>query len=78
MIHVGMASNREFYSIERRGHREVYDKADVDGVVLGDEKEKKDWVWEGLPNEILTDLAMDDVLERWITARPASHNLLGL
>ncbi len=32
-----MAGGGEFYSVERRGHRDGYGMADVDGVVLGDE-----------------------------------------
>jgi hypothetical protein len=38
MIHVGMAGGRDFYSVERRGHRDGYFTVDVDGVILGDER----------------------------------------
>lgn len=75
MIHVGMASGRSFYSIERRAHRTGYVMGDVDGVVLGDEheraeKEGKDWIWEDCPDELLSDVDIDDVWRRWRKTRP--------
>jgi hypothetical protein len=74
MIHVGMAGGRDFYSVERRGHRDGYMMTDVDGVVLGDEKEQykggkdkegREWVWEGCPVELETGCDIDDVWKRW-------------
>lgn len=76
MIHIGMASGRKYYSVERRGHRDGYNMKDVDNALLGDEEaqrnEGKDWVWEGLPKEILTDVDVDDVWKRWRAAMPVS------
>jgi len=37
MIHIGMASGRRYYSIERKAHREGYKMKDVDGEVLEDD-----------------------------------------
>lgn len=69
MVHIGMAGPRRFYSIERRGHRDGYRGLDVDGQPLGDEerrvREGDKWIWHGLPDEIETDLLLDDVLDRW-------------
>jgi len=48
LIHIGMATGRKWYSIERKGHRDGYDMKDVDGEVCEDggrekvEEEAKD------------------------------------
>ncbi|KAF5020640.1 hypothetical protein F66182_7347 [Fusarium sp. NRRL 66182] len=68
VIHIGMAGPRPFYSIERRGHRDGYKHPDVDGEKLDEEEERKpgsDWPWRGLPEEMETELALDDVLTLW-------------
>ncbi|KYK58182.1 pyroglutamyl peptidase type I [Drechmeria coniospora] len=67
-IHIGMAGPRPFYQIERRAHRTGYKSKDVDGALLEDEEEgghDQDWIWHGLPDEITTELDLDDVLGRW-------------
>lgn len=68
-VHIGMAGPRLFYSIERRGHRDGYAFPDVDGNRLEDEERRKvegeDWIWYGCPEEILSHLDTQDVLERW-------------
>lgn len=77
VIHIGMASPRPVYQIERRGHRTGYRSKDVDGQFLEDEDEDgskhgEDWIWYGLPDEIETELDMPDVLERWVSHSPVS------
>ena len=72
--------------MERRGHRDGYSMADVDGVVLGDErgryedgdggKDGEKWVWEGCPVELETGCDVDDVWKRWMGALPVSLALL--
>lgn len=73
-IHIGMASGRKFYSVERRGHRDGYLMRDVDNEFLGDverrEKEQDKWIWDGLPEELLTSENIDDVWRRWKAALP--------
>ncbi|KAM4054913.1 pyroglutamyl peptidase domain-containing protein [Hirsutella rhossiliensis] len=67
-IHIGMAGPRPFYHIERKAHRTGYASPDVDGKKLDDQDEAKrgdDWIWHGLPDEIETDLDLDNVLQRW-------------
>ncbi|OAA37230.1 Peptidase C15, pyroglutamyl peptidase I-like protein [Metarhizium rileyi] len=68
-IHIGMASPRPFYQIERRAHRRGYKSLDVDNEMLVDGPEGKvddeDWIWHGLPDEILSDFDIDDVHSRW-------------
>lgn len=82
-----MAGGRDFYSVERRGHRDGYVIGDVDGVVLGDERgryedgngrdgeEAEKWVWEGCPVELETGCDIDDVWRRWRASLPVSRAL---
>ncbi|CAF3442667.1 unnamed protein product [Fusarium graminearum] len=67
VIHIGMAGPRPFYSIERRGHRDGYKHPDVDGEFVDSEedRQKDDWPWRGLPEEIETELDLDQVLSLW-------------
>lgn len=73
-IHIGMASGRKFYSVERRGHRDGYNMKDVDRELLGDAERRKfegdDWIWHGMPEELLSSLDIDDVWKRWRAALP--------
>jgi pyroglutamyl-peptidase len=74
-VHVGMAGEKACYAVERRGHRGCYNMRDVDGVVLGDESKKTGgggWVWKGCPEELVTDLDIEDVWRRWDCALPVS------
>lgn len=76
MVHIGMATARKFYSVERRGHRDGYVMRDVDNELLEDEERKKEegdkWIWHGMPEKILTDVDIDDVWRRWRTALPTA------
>jgi len=67
MLHIGMAAGRNFYSVEKCGHRDGYAIPDVDGKLCEDKKrsEGKKWVWEGCPEKIVTDVDIDDVWRRW-------------
>ncbi|KAJ3565134.1 hypothetical protein NP233_g7828 [Leucocoprinus birnbaumii] len=79
VIHIGMASPLPIYQIERRGHRTGYKSIDVDGEILEDEQEGmrgEDWIWYGLPDEIETELDLNDVLERWKGHSSKDVNLL--
>lgn len=73
-VHIGMASGRRFYSVERRGHRDGYNALDVDGNLLRDDWRRREegdkWIWHGLPEELLTSVAIDDVWRRWRNALP--------
>jgi pyroglutamyl-peptidase len=73
-IHIGMASGRKFYSVERRGHRDGYYGRDVDNELLNDaerrQREGQDWVWSGMPEELLSSINVDDVWRRWRITLP--------
>lgn len=67
-IHIGMAGPRPVYQIERRGHRDGYNMVDVDGHRVDEDEDHErnsDWIWYGLPEELETDLDMEDILKRW-------------
>ena len=76
VLHIGMAGPRLTYAIERRGHRDGYYMRDVDGQLLQDgerrAREGKDWVWDGVPAELLTAFDPEDVLRRWKIYCPVS------
>jgi pyrrolidone-carboxylate peptidase len=78
VLHIGMAGPRPFYSIERRGHRDGYKHPDVDGEMVDSEEERNssDWPWRGLPEEIETDLNLDEILPLWCGHSPVSLNVL--
>lgn len=78
MIHIGMAGPRMFYQLERRGHRDGYRMADVDGKILEDTRKPRhgfDWIWNGVPAELETALNLDDVLRRWKDNTPDDMDL---
>jgi pyrrolidone-carboxylate peptidase len=76
MIHIGMASGRRFYSVERRGHRDGYYMKDVDDKFLDDlyylkrTRDPKDWIWNDVPEELTTAADIDDVWRRWRLSLP--------
>lgn len=71
-----MAAGRDFYSVERRGHRDGYDLRDVDGRLLSDYGLENVWKDQDYPKEILTAVDVDDVWRRWKTALPVSSYIL--
>lgn len=68
-VHIGMAGPRPFYQLERRAHRRGYRSLDVDNELPAEGAEGRPddegWIWHGLPDEILTDIDVDDVYKRW-------------
>jgi hypothetical protein len=71
-----MASGRRFYSVERRGHRDGYAMEDVDNELLRDHARRRlegdKWIWNGLPEELLSAADVDDIWRRWRIAMPVS------
>ncbi|KAI8961723.1 peptidase [Daldinia sp. FL1419] len=78
VIHIGMAGPQHVYSIERRGHRDGYDKYDVDGQLLRDEQRHKlegdKWIWHDVPEELTTDLEIGKIYKRWVERSPISDD----
>ncbi|KAG0650699.1 Pyroglutamyl aminopeptidase I [Hyphodiscus hymeniophilus] len=73
MVHIGMATSRQFYCVERRGHRDGYVMKDVDGELLGDEERKErgeKCEWDNMPEEILSGLNIEDIWKKWRVALP--------
>ncbi|PTB81492.1 peptidase C15, pyroglutamyl peptidase I-like protein [Trichoderma longibrachiatum ATCC 18648] len=77
VIHIGMAGPRLMYQIESRGHRTGYKARDVDGRHLDEleGKRNEEWVWHDLPDELRTDLDIDDIWERWLQHTPGNLDL---
>ncbi|KAI0453669.1 hypothetical protein F5B21DRAFT_278313 [Xylaria acuta] len=78
-VHIGMAGPQLVYQIERRGHRDGYNVADVDGKLLEDERrhaeQGRQWIWHGAPHELSSDFDVDDVHRRWAGRSPKNLDL---
>jgi len=71
MVHIGMATGRRFYSVERRGHRDGYKMKDVNGQFLEElDRQEKHWTWAGMPDELQSSCDIDDTWRRWRVALP--------
>ncbi|KAK6841913.1 peptidase [Apiospora arundinis] len=81
VLHIGMAGPQRVYQVERRAHRDGYLIKDVDGLLLDDERRRREaggdegWIWEGLPTELLSDLNVDDIHKRWVEHCPKGLDL---
>lgn len=69
VIHIGMAGPRTSYLVERRAHRRGYRNVDVDCKLpeegMDGRPNDPDWIWYDQPDEIVSDLDIDDVHARW-------------
>lgn len=67
MIHIGMAGPRLHYAVEQRAHRDGYGLPDVDDNLLDEDTNRKEgrYPWDDCPEELVTDLDLEDVLPRW-------------
>ncbi|KAI9903137.1 hypothetical protein N3K66_002489 [Trichothecium roseum] len=74
-VHIGMAGPRQVYQVERRAHRRGYRRADVDGETLAEDEDAEDWRWRDYPDELETNIDVDDVLKRWKGHSPKHLNL---
>lgn len=68
-IHIGMASARPQYALERLAHRTGYYKPDISGEFLEDEqqgrRDDESWIWHGLPDELESAYDIPNVYLRW-------------
>lgn len=70
VLHMGMASERNYYSIEKQAHRDGYDAhADMNDAKM--DKDDGESFWADCPQTLETSLAFDDIFQRW------RSNLLG-
>lgn len=57
------------YQIERRGYCDGYKSRDVDGKLLGDEDVEgvyeDGWFWEGMLEELMMELDVEDIFKWW-------------
>ncbi|EME81121.1 uncharacterized protein MYCFIDRAFT_28580 [Pseudocercospora fijiensis CIRAD86] len=64
VLHIGMASGRKFYALERYGHRDGYDKnKDLDGRMPGADEGKT--TFADCPPTMTTSLDYENVLLDW-------------
>lgn len=79
-LHIGMAGPKPVYQLERLAHRQGYKLKDVDGELLEDDGgaghgeggDGQEWVWEGLPEHIESDVDVQGVMARWRQLSPVS------
>ncbi|KAK7970735.1 hypothetical protein PG988_009808 [Apiospora saccharicola] len=81
VLHIGMAGPQHVWQVERRAHRDGYLIKDVDGQFLQDDRRRREaggdegWIWEGLPQELLSDLDVGDIHKRWVERCPKGLDL---
>lgn len=64
VLHMGMATTRAYYAIEKQAHRDGYhENKDVDGHVLPPDDGER--IWPDCPPVLTTSLDFDDVFQRW-------------
>lgn len=65
ILHIGMASTRPQYCLEQLGHRDDYKIVDLDNRLPPRNPNAPDWPWEGVPEQLGTDLDVYDIKDRW-------------
>ncbi|KAK5131159.1 hypothetical protein LTR08_001245 [Meristemomyces frigidus] len=64
VLHIGMASGRQFYAAERYAHRNDYDQyRDLDGCVPSRETTEK--LYGDCPDSMTTSLDYEELIRRW-------------
>ncbi|GAB7356976.1 hypothetical protein MBLNU459_g7814t1 [Dothideomycetes sp. NU459] len=67
ILHMGTTTNRNFYAIEKRGHRDGYDqKHDITGFAPPSDDGAT--YWKDCPAQLETSLDFEDVWTRWRNA----------
>jgi len=84
VLHIGMASNRPYYSVESTAHRDDYNLTDIDGRIGFEDGEKR-WKELGLPPTLTPGPKAegkegpyppnDHFLETWRSLAPAETDL---
>lgn len=75
VLHVGMASTKKQYVLERLGHRDDYKLVDLDERLPNQNPSSDDYPWHGVPAQLTTDLDVADIKSRWETYLPDNLTL---
>lgn len=65
VLHIGMASSKKQYVLERLGHRDDYTIHDLDQRLPDQNSSSDDYPWHGIPAQLTTDLDVADIKRRW-------------
>lgn len=72
VLHIGMASSKKQYVLERLGHRDDYTIHDLDQRLPDQNSSSDDYPWHGIPAQLTTDLDVADIKRRWEKYLPVS------
>lgn len=72
VLHIGMASTKKQYVLERLGHRDDYKLLDLDEKLPNQNPSSDDYPWHGIPAQLTTDLDVADIKRRWESYLPVS------
>jgi pyroglutamyl-peptidase len=61
MVHLGMRVKEDTYCIERQGHRDGYERPDVDGRGSDDKETREGGSWAGCPEVLRSAFDVDEV-----------------
>ncbi|KAG6362119.1 hypothetical protein INS49_010348 [Diaporthe citri] len=75
VLHIGMASTKKQYVLERLGHRDDYKLLDLDERLPNQNPSSDDYPWHGIPAQLTTDLDVADIKRRWETYLPGNLTL---
>ncbi|POS70557.1 hypothetical protein DHEL01_v211052 [Diaporthe helianthi] len=70
VLHIGMASTKKQYVLERLGHRDGYKLVDLDERLPNQNSSSDGYPWHGIPAQLTTDLDVADIKRRWETYLP--------
>lgn len=72
VLHIGMASTKKQYVLEKLGHRDDYKLLDLDEKLPHQNPSDDDYPWHGMPAQLTTDLDVADIKRRWESYLPVS------
>ncbi|KAG8169810.1 hypothetical protein KVR01_000555 [Diaporthe batatas] len=75
VLHIGMASSKKQYVLERLGHRDDYTIPDLDQRLPNQNSSSDDYPWHDIPAQLVTDLDVADIKRRWESYLPDNLTL---
>lgn len=75
VLHIGMASTKKQYVLEKLGHRDDYKLLDLDEKLPNQNPSSDDYPWHGIPAQLTTDLDVADIQRRWESYLPVSAEI---